>query len=217
MVVPGVFRPRSDSWMLTESVGDPPPRPGAEVLDLCTGSGVVAIAAARLGARATAVDVSRRSVLTVRLNARLNGVGGRVSAVRGDLFASLGDRTFDLIASNPPYVPSGDSSLPERGPSRAWEAGPDGRAVIDRICAEAPERLRPGGRLLLVHSSLSGTDATLERLAAAGLDARVARRERGPLGPLMLARAEELERRGVLPPGRREEEIVVIEGRHGQL
>jgi release factor glutamine methyltransferase len=215
VVVPGVFRPRSDSWMLTESVCYPPPAPGAEVLDLCTGSGVVAVAAARLGARATAVDLSRRSVITVRLNARRNGVARRVTAVRGDLFSGLGDRTFDLIASNPPYVPSGDSALPRRGASRAWEAGPDGRAVIDRICAEAPARLRPGGRLLLVHSSLCGTDTTLERLAAAGLDARVVRRERGPLGPLMLARAGDLERRGVLPPGRRDEEVVVIEGRRG--
>jgi release factor glutamine methyltransferase len=213
VVVPGVFRPRSDSWMLTESLRDASPAAGSEVLDLCTGSGLAAIAAARLGARATAVDVSRRSVLTVRLNALLNGVAGRVRAVRGDLFEAVPGRDFDTIVSNPPYVPSAVGPLPSRGPSRAWEGGPDGRAVLDRICAEAPRHLRPGGTLLLVHSSLCGTDATLERLAAGGLEARVARRRRGPLGPLMLARAEALERRGVLAPGQREEEIVVIAGR----
>jgi release factor glutamine methyltransferase len=217
VVVPGVFRPRSDSWMLTESLREPPPREGAEALDLCSGSGVVAIAAARLGARATAVDVSRRAVLNVRLNACLNGVADRVRVVRGDLFSPLGDRTFDVIAANPPYVPSDDVAPPDRGPSRAWEAGPDGRVVLDRICAEAPARLRPGGRLLLVHSSLCGTELTLDRLRAAGLEARVARRERGPLGPLMMARAEELERRGLLEPGRRDEEIVVLEALRGSV
>ncbi|MEA2307977.1 MAG: release factor glutamine methyltransferase [Thermoleophilaceae bacterium] len=213
VVVPGVFRPRSDSWMLTQSLRELSPRPGFEALDLCTGSGLVAVTAARLGGRVTAVDVSRRSVLTVRLNALLNGVGRRVRAVRGDLFAALDGRSFDVIASNPPYVPSGAEALPTRGPSRAWEAGPDGRAVLDRVCAEAPARLRPGGRLLLVQSSLCGTDTTLDRLAAAGLEARVVRRERGPLGPLMLARVDELERLGVIEPGQRDEEVVVIEGR----
>jgi release factor glutamine methyltransferase len=213
VVVPGVFRPRSDSWMLTESLAGLSRRPGFEALDLCTGSGVVAIGAARLGGRVTAVDVSRRSVLTVRINALRNGVARRVRAVRGDLFAAVDGRSFDVIASNPPYVPSRRDGLPESGPSRAWEAGPDGRVVLDRICAEAPGRLRPGGSLLLVHSSLCGIEATLEQLAAAGLEARVVRRERGPLGPLMLEQAAELERRGVLAPGQRDEEVVVIEGR----
>jgi release factor glutamine methyltransferase len=213
VVVPGVFRPRSDSWMLTESLRDASPGAGAEVLDLCTGSGVAAIAAARLGARATAVDVSRRAVLTVRLNALVNGVAGRVRALRGDLFGAVPGRSFDAIVSNPPYVPSGGGELPSRGPSRAWEGGPDGRVVLDRICDEAPGRLRPGGVLLLVHSSLCGTEATLERLAAGGLEARVAKRRRGPLGPLMLAQVDDLERRGVLAPGQRDEDVVVIEGR----
>jgi release factor glutamine methyltransferase len=213
VVLPGVFRPRSDSWMLTQSLREASPRAGAEVLDLCTGSGIAAITAARLGARATAVDVSRRSVLTVRLNALLNGVAGRVRAVRGDLLGAVPGRTFDAIVSNPPYVPSPREELPSHGPSRAWEAGPDGRLVLDRICAEAPGRLRQGGTLLLVHSSLCGTETTLERLVAAGLEARVAQRRRGPLGPLMLAQVEDLERRGVLAPGEREEEVVVIEGR----
>lgn len=213
VVMPGVFRPRSDSWMLAETLRDVLPGEGARSLDLCTGSGVVAVAAARLGARSTAVDVSRRSVMTVRLNARINGVANRVRAIRGDLFGSVPDRGFDVITSNPPYVPSPRDALPARGRSRAWEAGADGRALLDRICAEAPARLRPGGTLLLVHSSLCGTEATLDQLAAAGLEARVVERRRGPLGPLMRARAEQLERSGVLAPGQRDEEIVVIAGR----
>jgi release factor glutamine methyltransferase len=145
------------------------------------------------------------------VNARLNGV--RVEALRGDLFAPVAGRAFDVIVTNPPYVPAAGESLPDRGIRRAWEAGKDGRALLDRICAEAPPHLRPGGSILIVQSNLNGTDATVDRLRAAGLDADVAYRERGPLGPLMTAMIPQLEERGLLQPGERYEEDVVIRGR----
>ena len=210
--LPGVFRPISDTWLLARALRDQPLAPDASVLDLCTGSGALAVTAALRGVRdVTAVDVSRRAVLTARLNARLNGV--RVRAVRGDLFAAVGDARFDAIVSNPPYVPAPTDDLPTRGPERAWDAGRDGRALLDRVCAEAPAHLRPGGVVLLVHSSVCGIDLTLEQLAAGGLEVDVVARERGPLGPLLSARAEELERTGALRPGEREEDVVVIRGR----
>ena len=172
--------------------------PGSSVLDLCTGSGALAIAAARAGAGdVTAVDVSRRSVLAVRLNAARNRA--RVRTVRGDLFAPLEGRRFDLIVSNPPYLPS-DDELPDRGPSRAWEGGGDGRVFIDRIVAEAAGHLTPHGRLLMIHSSVCGTEETLTRLEAAGLEAGVIERHRGAVGPLLAERAPDLT----------EEELVVI-------
>jgi release factor glutamine methyltransferase len=187
-------------------------RPGAPtVLDLCTGTGVLGVVAARAGASVTAIDVSRRAVLCARLNARLNGV--RVEALRGDLVAPVARRSFDVIVTNPPYVPAIDESLPTRGASRAWEAGVDGRALLDRVCAEVPARLAPGGSLLIVQSNLNGTQRTLDALSAAGLSADVAFRERGPLGPLMTAMIPQLEERGLLSPGERHEEVVVIRGR----
>jgi release factor glutamine methyltransferase len=66
--------------------------------------------------------------------------------------------------------------------------------------------------LLVVHSSLCGTDATLDDLRAAGLTAHVAQRHHGPLGPLLRARAPVLEARGLLAPGQRDEEVVVVRG-----
>lgn len=184
---------------------------GAHVLDVFTGSGALAVAAAREGAReVTAVDVSRRALATAWINARRNGVRLRVR--RGDLLAPVAGEAFDVILANPPYVPSDSDALPATGARRAWEGGRDGRLLLDRLCAEAPAHLRPGGTLLLVQSSLCGEDATLARLAAAGLDASRVACERGPLGPLMLARAQELEERGVLAPGEREEDVLVIAG-----
>jgi release factor glutamine methyltransferase len=178
--------------------------PGSAVLDLCTGSGAVAVAAALGGARdVTAIDVSRRAQMTVRVNAALNGV--EVRALRGDLFAPVAGRRFDVIASNPPYLPSAredGGELPPRGPSRAWEGGDDGRAFIDRIVAAAPEHLRPGGSLWMIHSSICGTERTLAAFAAAGLEPEIARRHIGPPGPLLAARVPHLT----------EEELVVIRG-----
>jgi release factor glutamine methyltransferase len=182
-----------------------------EALELCTGSGAVALEMAATGAQVAAIDVSRRSVATVQLNAVLRGL--RVRALRGSLFEPVAAETFDLIATNPPYVPAPTDDLPDRGRERAWDAGRDGRALIDPICDAAPRHLKPGGAILIVHSSLCGTDLTLERLTAAGLDAEVVARERGPLGPLMLARVEQLEATGALKPGEREEDLVVIRGR----
>jgi len=215
---PGVFAPISDTWMLADVLREQTLTSRARVLDLCTGSGALAVCAALRGAgEVTAVDLSRRSVLTARLNACLNGV--RLRAVRGDLFAAVGSRRFDVIVANPPYVPAQDlgdrDGLPAGGLRRAWDAGRDGRVVLDRICAAAPAHLQPGGVVLLVHSSLTGLRQTTERLAAGGLEVEVVARRQGPLGPLMSARAATLETRGLLPRGQRHEELLVVRGRLG--
>lgn len=209
LTFPGVFHPISDSWLLADVLCGQGLSPTTAVLDLCSGSGVIAIAAARAGAGpVTAVDLARPALAAIALNARLNGV--RVRTLRGDLFAPVAGERFDIIASNPPYVPSDSDALPRRGVTRAWEAGLDGRALLDRICAQAPAHLRPGGTLLLVHSSLIGLDATTELLRAGGLVVDVAARRRGPLGPLLSTRSAALEAQGLLEPGQREEDLLVL-------
>jgi release factor glutamine methyltransferase len=184
------------------------PLAGARVLDVCTGSGLLAITAALEGAHATAVDVSRRATLCAALNARLNGT--RLRALRGDLFDPVRGERFHAIVANPPYLPAADDELPPRGQRRAWDAGRDGRAILDRLCADAPAHLEPGGMLLLVHSSLCDTGATVRALVGAGLRTEVVARHRGALGPLLRARARQLEARGLLAAGEREEEVVIV-------
>src|ERR687896_2656819 len=130
--LPGVFRPRSDTWLLAAALQRRPQLRGGAVLDVCTGSGALAVAAALAGARSvTAVDVSRRAVLTARLNARLNGV--RVEALRGNLLDAVPGRRFDVIVSNPPYLPADDDALPARGPARHTEAGTSGGLLPDPL------------------------------------------------------------------------------------
>ena len=202
-----MFRPPSDAWLLAHYIAAEEVPSRASVLDLCTGSGILALAAARVGAsRVLAVDISRRAVLATRLNAALNGLA--VQAVRGDLFDAVAGQRFDLIVSNPPYVPSADDQLPSRGLSRAWEAGSDGRVFLDKICAEAHEHLLPGGVLLLVHSSICGEEQTRSALEGQDLAVSVLAREHGPLGPLVQTRAGMLRERGLLESN--EEEMLVF-------
>jgi release factor glutamine methyltransferase len=207
--LPGVFVPRSDTWLLAEHVRRRPEVRGS-VLDVCTGSGAIAIAAAAAAATTvTAVDVSWRALVAVRINARLNGV--RVRARRGRLFAAVPGERFDLIAANPPYLPA-SGGLPSRGARRHTDAGPDGRLVLDELIDAAPAHLRPGGTLILTHSSVNGEAATVERMRRAGLSPAVLERRRGPLGPLLSARWAEMEARGLIAPGQREEDVLIVAG-----
>jgi release factor glutamine methyltransferase len=209
--IPGVFEPHSDSLLLASHLGREPRLPGASVLDLCTGSGLLAIEAARRGAKeVTAVDVSLRAVIAARMNARLNGV--RVRALRGDLFGPVAGRQFELIVSNPPYLPSERQQLPDRGAARAWEGGVDGRAFIDRICREARAHITPGGVLLLLQSSLAADTTTAGELVSQGFEVTTAARHRGPLGTLGRARAMMLRDRGLLEE-EDAEEIVILRAR----
>ena len=183
----------------------------ATVLDVFAGSGAIAVAAALAGAReVVAVDVSRRAVLNARLNAALNGV--RIRALRGDLFEPVAGARFDLVVANPPYIPSESDDLPSHSRARAWDGGADGRALLDRLCDEVSPTLTPGGSVLIVQSDLPGESETLDRLAANGLTAEVLTRRRGPLGPIVRSRTKLLEGRGILDPGQRSEELLVIRG-----
>ncbi len=202
VVAPGVYAPRSDTAFLADSLPDVT---GAEVLELCSGSGALALtAAARGAARVLAVDRSARAVAAARVNARLNGFR-HVEVRRGDLLEVLRPQErFDLILANPPYLPA------EVDDDRRWDAGADGRGVLDRIVAGAPARLRPGGRLALVQSGFAGVEKTVSALERAGLVVAAPVERRGPLGPIAEARRAHLERRGVLAPGAVEELLAVL-------
>ena len=209
---PGVYPAQSDTAVLAEVVRQGGYAAGRHVLDLGSGSGALALTAARAGAASvTAVDVSVRSVTATWLNCRLHRAP--VAVRRGDLFTPVADRQFDLIMANPPYVPAATAALPRFGIARCWDGGLDGRAVLDRICATAGERLTLDGTLLLVHSAVCGADATIARLTESEMTATLIHRSHIPFGPVMRARRAMLEARGLIEPNETTEELVVIEGR----
>jgi len=206
---PGVYPPQHDTWLLVEALAAAAIRPGANVLDIGCGTGALSIAAASTRpSTITAVDVSRRAVCAARVNTLLRGIRARIHC--GDAFERVAGRTFDLILANPPYVPG--IADPPQGRDRAWDAGVDGREFLNRLCANVPLLLTPGGTLLMVHSALSDVDKTLHQLRGGGLKAAVVARMEAPFGPVMRARKERLRELGFIEPGQRFEELVVIRG-----
>jgi ribosomal protein L3 glutamine methyltransferase len=124
------------------------------VLDLCTGSGCLAILAARHfpDAAIDAVDISKDALAVAARNVADHGLEDRITLHHGDLFAPLGSNRYDLIISNPPYVDAeGMAGLPREcraEPSLAFDGGPDGLDVVRRIIEGAPSHLTPAGGLL---------------------------------------------------------------------
>jgi ribosomal protein L3 glutamine methyltransferase len=126
----------------------------ARVLDLCTGSGCLAILAGRAFPQAEidAVDISKDALDVAARNVAEYGLEGRVTLHRGDLFNPLGDRRYDLIITNPPYVDAqGMAELPREcraEPKLAFDGGADGLDIVRRILNEAATHLTPQGGLL---------------------------------------------------------------------
>ena len=124
------------------------------VLDLCTGSGCLAVLAARAfpNAAIDAVDISKDALAVAARNIADYGLGERITLHRGDLFEPLGDMRYDLIVSNPPYVDAqGMADLPREcraEPKLAFDGGADGIAIVRRILDQAAQHLAPQGGLL---------------------------------------------------------------------
>jgi len=161
----GVLVPRPETETVVEAVlaacaeVSPPPPKGPVIVDLCTGTGPIAIALARElpDARIFATDISRRALRIARANAEAHGVAHRITFLRGNLWRAFDGVSpggpADLIVSNPPYIPSHviETLMPEVlwEPRRALDGGPDGLRFHREIIMAAPRRLRPGGFLLL--------------------------------------------------------------------
>ncbi len=159
-----VLIPRPDTETLVENVMQTiRHQPGLEaprILDLCTGSGCVAVALAKHLKAATvlAIDISDRAVAVARGNVEQLGLADRVTVEAGDLFGPLRTtvdaRPFDLIVSNPPYIPSDqiaalDRSVRDYEPHLALDGGPDGLTLHRRILAQATEHLNPAGQVFM--------------------------------------------------------------------
>ena len=159
LVSPAVLIPRPDTEVLVALAVERAQRLSApRIVDLGTGSGIVAVTLARLcpAASVTAVDVSPAALDVARINAARHGV--QVTFLPGDWYAPLCGARFDLIVANPPYVVDGDPHLRQNGlpfePQGALTdgvAGGDGLSCIRAIIDDAPAHLLPGGWLLLEH------------------------------------------------------------------
>jgi release factor glutamine methyltransferase len=193
-VDPRVLIPRPETELLVERVlsqlaaGKP-----WRALDLCTGSGCVAVslAAERPESLVWATDVSAEACEVARANARALEVADRVTILQGDLFAPLeAGARFDAVVSNPPYVPTAElAGLPPelaKEPRTALDGGEDGLAVLQRIIAESRPWLAPGGVLALEIGDQQGPAARALLQASgyreAGVQKDFARQDRVAFG-----------------------------------
>ena len=151
---PEVYPPSDDSILLIESL-DVVPR--EKVLEVGCGSGVVSIHCAKNGCYVTAVDVNPRAVELARRNSVANGTDIRV--LESDVYGNV-DGVFDTIVFNLPYLPVDEEGLL----AKAWSGGPDGLGPLPRLLEGAPDHLIPGGRVVVVVSSLTEPRALEEAL-----------------------------------------------------
>jgi release factor glutamine methyltransferase len=166
-VLPEVFNPAlhfTSGWMaaMVRRPGLIPP--GSAVLDLGTGSGIAAIAAAQAGAgRVVAVDLNPAAVRCAAANVRRYGLADRVAVREGDLFAPVAGERFDRIICNPPYFPG----TPRTPAEAAYFGGPQ-YEWLDRFAAGAAAHLTPGGGCLLVLGDAADLGAIRAHLQAPG-------------------------------------------------
>jgi release factor glutamine methyltransferase len=143
---------------------------GKNVADVGTGSGILALAAARAGAKAVALDINPMAVMAAADNARANGLGDKVTALRSDLMSAVAPSSqFDVIISNPPFF----SGEPRDIADRAWVAGP-GYRDIESLFEQARQRLKPSGTMYVLLSSDSDLHFFGQLIAKAGFRARIA-------------------------------------------
>lgn len=152
VVRPGVLIPRQDTEVLCHQA-KARLSPGQSALDVCTGSGCLAIslALACRESQVTAVDIDEGALALTRENA--SALGATVETLLGDLYTPVSGRQFDVILSNPPYIKGEElATLPpevQQEPALALFGGSDGLDFYRRIIAAAPRHLAPGGFLLL--------------------------------------------------------------------
>lgn len=157
-VCPGVLVPRPETELLVErSLVELRRTPGpARILDLCCGSGCIAITLCleTLGTTAVATDISETAVRQTLENVKFFAVEERIRVTQSDLFSALSKEAFDLIVSNPPYVgtdfgPKADANVAAHEPALALYSGPDGMEHLKNIVRNAPAHLIEGGSLVV--------------------------------------------------------------------
>jgi release factor glutamine methyltransferase len=153
-VSPDVYNPSDDSYLLLKVVEL---SPDGSLLEVGTGAGLVAVHAAKLGAKVTAVDINPHAVDCAKRNAARNNV--RLEIVHGDLFDKI-PGSFDVIAFNPPYLPGKATST--TWIEKAWSGGEEGSEVAVRFLRDAWRHLNPGGRIYIILSSVGGLMSVLK-------------------------------------------------------
>ena len=203
-----VYPPGTDTFLLLEHLDA---GKSDTVLELGVGCGLIALCLAKKAKAVVGVDVNPYAIKNAQHNAKMSGLYN-ARFVCGDLYEPVYKMRFDLICANPPYVPTPPDWIERDIIETAWNAGCDGRKVLDRILADAKEHLRENGRLVLVQSSLADISETMDVLEGSGFQTRILAEEKERLGPISLGRYLWLKEIGLLEDNPYYERLFVVEG-----
>ena len=168
-----VYIPAEDSYLLADNLQI---KEGQSVLEIGTGSGIVAMYASRLTDSITVTDINFDACELARKNFEENNIGN-IEILFGNLFEPVKNRKFDVILFNTPYLPTEDGEVLEDTINYAFDGGLNGRKVIDLFLNEVGNHLNDGGIVQMIQSSLSGNEETLEKLDNLGFIAEIAASE----------------------------------------
>ena len=168
-----VYEPAEDSYMLADNLLV---REGMSVLEIGTGSGIVAMYASRLTDSVTVTDINFDACELAGKNFRANGIDN-IEILFGNLFEPVENRKFDIILFNTPYLPTENDEIIDDNLNYAFDGGLNGRKVIDLFLNEVKNHLNDGGIVQMIQSSLSGNDETLDKLDREGFIAEIAAEE----------------------------------------
>lgn len=168
-----VYIPAEDSYLLAENLEI---EADQSVLEIGTGSGIVAMYASRLTDDITVTDINFDACELAAKNFKANGIEN-IEILFGNLFEPVKSRKFDVILFNTPYLPTEDDEVIEDNLNYAFDGGLNGRKVIDLFLNEVPNHLNDGGIVQLIQSSLSDNSRTLDMLDELGFIAEIAASE----------------------------------------
>ncbi|MDI6724370.1 MAG: class I SAM-dependent methyltransferase [Methanobacterium sp.] len=171
---PKVYEPAEDTFLLVENLDI---KRSDDVLEIGTGTGLVAVYAAQRSRNVVATDINDYALQCAVKNTITNRTYN-VELRKGSLFEPVKDEKFDLILFNTPYLPTGEDEKLDEELNAAWDGGSGGRDTIDQFLNELKAHLKPNGRVQLVQSSLSDNEKTLAKLEELGFDAEITASEK---------------------------------------
>ena len=164
-----VYIPAEDSYLLADNLEI---KQGQSVLEIGTGSGIVAMYASKLTDKITVTDINFDACELARKNFQKNDIEN-IEILFGNLFEPVKNRKFDVILFNTPYLPTEEGEVLEDTINYAFDGGLNGRKVIDLFLDEVGNHLNDGGIVQLIQSSLSGNEETLDKLDELGFIAEI--------------------------------------------
>jgi release factor glutamine methyltransferase len=175
-----VYQPKTDSFLLVKELSEII-KPGQRVLEIGTGSGILAMVAAKNGAAiVVATDIHKTSILNARLNSEINNLD--INFLVGHLFNPIKESNyFDIIVSNITSLPLPPNNNHDIFIERTVNGGPDGRMYLDPLITQVSQYIRKNGYFLLIHSNFSDISKTYSQLKINGFDVNI-RMHEFPLG-----------------------------------